>query len=190
MPADPEAGWRESSTGHQSAVLLALPQLAEFTHPWRATSYAPGHLDLPIERRFPPHLTVLVPWVEEPTSPEALARLRAAVDGHGPLDLEFARAGAFPAGTVYLLPDPVDAVVALLERVHRAFPEHPPYDGVHDDVHPHLTVSVEGGRPLLAEVATALADQGPLRVTVDELTVWQRSDDDGIWTQVAAVPLA
>ncbi len=177
----PRETWR-------TAVLIAIPELAAYTDRWRTVSYAEDHPGISIADRIPPHITVLVPWVRDPADPEVLARLAAAVEGVGPLEIAFPVAGAFPGGTVFLRPEPFDVLTELIRAVAAAFPDHPPYGGEYPDPHPHLTVSAAGGAPVLAEVEAAVAAETPPTVRVDELTIWVAADGDA-WRQTGRVAL-
>lgn len=171
-----------------TAVFLALPELAAFTAPWRATSYAPDQPNLTVERRFPPHVTVLAPFASADDL-EAIGRLRTIAARHRALDLRFERAEQFePGGAVWLAPEPAAQVMALLTDVIAGFPDHPPYGGRHLDPVPHLTVTTEGDARTLAQVRSSLAQSGPLDATVTELGVWQR-DENQTWQLVATAPL-
>lgn len=173
---------------HSTGVIVALPELAAFTAPWRSTSYAPDHPTLSIERRFPPHVTILSPFAK-PDDDGALARLRRVAERHEPFDLTFTHAEQFgPSGAVWLVPEPADVVQGLLDDVLAAFPEYPPYDGLHRDPTPHLTVTAMGDGTILAQVRAALTGRGPITVAVTELGVWQRGDDD-VWQPVATAHL-
>ena len=178
----------EERPQYDTGLILALPELAAFTSPWRATSYAPDHPTLPIERRFPPHVTLLAPWAAADDG-EALERLRAVARRGRPLRIDFAAAEMFPeAGVVYLVPTPTPALSELFDDVLAAFPDHPPYGGLHDTVVPHLTVSADGGAEQLAQVRAALAQQGPVSAQTDRICVFGRGDDD-VWRQSASVVL-
>lgn len=173
---------------HASGVIASLPELAAFTSPWRSTSYAPDHPTLPIERRFPPHVTVLTPFAA-PDDAAAVARLRQVTERHASMQIVFSRVDQFgPGGAVWLVPEPVDAILGLVRDVIAAFPEHPPYEGLHPDPVPHLTVTTVGDAATLAQVRAALDQQGPLTVQVHELGVWYRGDD-GVWQLAATAPL-
>lgn len=169
-------------------MLIALPELADYTDRWRKTSYddrAPG---IPIADMVPPHITVLVPWAD-PADAAALERLAKAVEGFGPLDLTFEQADAFGNGSVvFLQPSPVDVLTELLRAVAAAFPEHPPYGGNHPDPHPHVTVAMDGDAQVLASVRSALATASPPAVRVDRLGVYAPSAD-GVWRERTTVPL-
>jgi 2'-5' RNA ligase len=173
---------------YDTGLILALPELAAFTSPWRATSYAPDHPTLPIERRFPPHVTLLAPWAAADDD-EALERLRAVARRGRPLRIEFAAAEIFPgSGVVYLAPTPTPALSALFHDVHAAFPDHPPYGGIFDVVVPHLTVSADGSADQLDQVRAALAEHGPVSAETDRICVFGRGDDD-VWRRSASVVL-
>ncbi|HEX3004242.1 MAG TPA: 2'-5' RNA ligase family protein, partial [Angustibacter sp.] len=140
------------------------------------------------ERRFPPHVTLLAPWAAADDG-EALERLRAVARRGRPLRIDFAAAEMFPeAGVVYLVPTPTPALSELFDDVLAAFPDHPPYGGLHDTVVPHLTVSADGGAEQLAQVRAALAQQGPVSAQTDRICVFGRGDDD-VWRQSASVVL-
>jgi 2'-5' RNA ligase len=176
---------RDSSS---RGLILALSGLAGFTTRWRSTSYAPDHPTLPLERRFPPHVTLLTPWAE-PDDVDALKRLRAAAERSRPLRLRFSTADQFTGtGVVWLRPDPDPSLTALLDDVLATFPEYPPYDGRHPEPTLHLTVSADAGPEVLGEVQRALEAAGPLEHDVDRISVYAR-DEDTIWREAAWVPL-
>jgi 2'-5' RNA ligase len=171
-----------------TGLLLALPELAEFTSPWRSTSYAPDAPALPIERRFPPHVTLLTPWAS-PDDERAMALLRRVASSHAPFDLEFATADLFDgSAVVWLRPTPNPALDALLRDVLDAFPEYPPYEGLHPDPTMHVTVSADGDEAVLAQVRSALSVTGPLQAHASRLAVFARGDDE-IWAHAASIPL-
>ncbi len=186
--ADDAADRASERPQYDTGLILALPELAAFTSQWRATSYAPDHPGLPIERRFPPHVTLLAPWAPADDA-DALSRLRAVGARSQPLELVFDTAELFPeSGVVWLAPRPQPALAALLDDVLSTFPEHPPYGGRHEDVIAHLTVSADGGPTVLAQVRAALAEHGPVTASTDRICVFARGDDD-VWRQSAAVVL-
>jgi 2'-5' RNA ligase superfamily protein len=181
-----------SERAPQTAVLIALPQLIEYTDRWRSTSGSPGRPDLALSRRIPPHVTVLVPWAphHDPGLFErAVERLVRVVRAIGPLNLTFPTAGLFPGGTVWLRPEPFGKVLELVTKVLAAFPEYPAYGGIHPEPHPHVSVSSAGGPAVLAHVEAALKLAPPPPVRVEELTIWREDSTADAWHQVAAVRL-
>ena len=179
-----------AARGGLTAILIAVPELAAFTERWRSVSYSSARPDLLLTELIPPHVTVLVPWVNDP-KPEDVQRLVDAVAEVEPFELSFPTAGQFPNGTVWLRPEPFDQVRELVRTVLAAFPEcPPPYGGEHPDPHPHLTISssAQGGTAVLADAKAALATESAPTVHLDDLTLW-REGDDQVWQLTGSVPL-
>jgi 2'-5' RNA ligase len=172
-----------------TAVLIAVPELTEYTDRWRTVSTSSYRPDVPLSELIPPHVTVLVPWIEDPT-PEDVQRLIASVAAVDPFELSFPTAGQFPNGTVWLRPEPFGEVRDLVRTVLAAFPECPAYGGEHPDPHPHLTISSseQSGPQVLAEAQAALASDAAPTVRLDDLTIW-REGDDQVWRLIGSVPL-
>jgi 2'-5' RNA ligase len=172
-----------------TAILIAVPELAAFTDRWRSVSYSSARPQLPLSALVPPHVTVLMPWVKDP-SPEHVQRLTEAVADVAPFDLSFRAAGQFENGTCWLMPEPYDEVLALVNAVLFAFPECPPYGGAYKEPHPHLTISssAQGGPAVVAEAEEALAAAPPPPVRLDDLTIW-REGEDSVWQLIGSVPL-
>ncbi len=173
-----------------TAILIAVPELAEFTDRWRSASYSTAWPTLPLTELVPPHVTVLVPWVRDPTAGGRAATRGRRRDPCEPFELSFPTAGQFPNGTAWLRPEPFDEVRDLLKTVIAAFPECPPYGGEFPDPQPHLTIasSTQGGPAVVAEAQAALAAEPAPVVQLTELGLW-REDKNGVWRQFDAVPL-
>lgn len=173
-----------------TAILITVPELASYTDRWRSVSRSIARPHVPLTELIPPHVTVLVPWVLEPTDSD-VRRLRDVLADVEPFDLSFPTVGQFPNGTAWLKPEPFDRVRALLLKVFEAFPECPPYGGEFPDPHPHLTISssTDGGPEVVAEARTALAAGQPPVVRLTEVGLWREGIDDGIWRQFGAVRL-
>ncbi len=173
-----------------TAILITVPELAPYTDRWRSVTRSSARPQVPLTELIPPHVTVLVPWVPEPTDTD-VQRLQAAVSAVQPFELSFPTAGQFPNGTAWLRPEPFDQVRALLLKVFEAFPECPPYGGDFPDPHPHLTISssTQGGAAVVAEANAALAQAPAPTVMLTELGLW-RENADGLWSQFGAVPLS
>jgi len=172
-----------------TAILITVPELAAYTDRWRSVSRSSARPHVPLTELIPPHVTVLVPWVVEPTADD-VERLRAVTRSVQPFELSFPSAGQFPNGTAWLRPEPFDEVSALLKAVFAAFPECPPYGGEFAEPHPHLTISSssQGGPGVVAEAQAALAAEPAPVVQLTELGLW-REDKNGVWSQFDAVPL-
>ena len=162
----------------ESAVLVAVPEVAGWTDRWRSASMRESGRSL--AEHVPPHITVLVPWAASDDA-DAVQRLAMVARTLEPVEVSFESAGVFPNGTVFLEPSP--DLGPMVRAVLRAFPEFPAYGGQHPDPHPHLTLSSDGGAEVLADVEAALAaGPPPPRIRVDHLHVYA-PDDEGIWRE-------
>lgn len=103
----------------------------------------------------PPHITLLYPFVPvdrlRPEVRHDLAAIAASVD---PFDVRFERVGRFPTA-IYLVPEPSAPFAALTAAIEARFPDHPPYEGVFDEVIPHLTLVESGAVDLDRTAMTA-----------------------------------
>ena len=85
------------------------------------------------------HLTLLGPWLAEPT-PEDLATVTRIVADEPSFAFTMAEVRQFPGGVLYLAPDPEEPFRRLAARLAAAFPQTPPYGGEFPDSIPHLTL--------------------------------------------------
>jgi 2'-5' RNA ligase len=89
----------------------------------------------------PAHVTLLFPFLATEDLTPAIRRRLARIGSQvQPFGVRFAGTGRFP-GVLWLAPEPTATFVDLTERLARAFPDHPPYEGAHADIVPHLTVA-------------------------------------------------
>jgi len=100
----------------------------------------------------PAHITILFPFappddVDEQAIAEVLARF-------GGFSFVLDRVERFPDGPVWLHPEPSEPFGALTHAFAARWPSHPPYEGAHETVIPHLTLSVT---PLEVRVALPIA---------------------------------
>lgn len=86
-------------------------------------------------------VTVLYPFVKpSQVDDHVVSRLAAALQPVSAFGCRFARTSWFGEDVFWLDPEPSAPFRNLTAAVGHAFPEHPPYAGVHDVVVPHLTV--------------------------------------------------
>ncbi|WP_238161025.1 2'-5' RNA ligase family protein [Kribbella antibiotica] len=170
-----------------TAILITAPELVDYTDRWRSVSRTSMRPDVPLNELIPPHITVLVPWVAEPTEAD-IERLRVALDEVPAFDISFLEAGQFPNGTAWLRPEPFEGLQAVTQLVIDAFPECPPYNGDYPEPHPHLTISssAQGGPAVLADAQAALAVEYPPPIEFVGLELW-REDEHGVWSQFDSV---
>lgn len=138
----------------------------------------------------PAHVTVLYPFVPPASiTDDVVARAEEAVATVGAFTFELRRTGWFGDTVLYLAPEPADRLVALTEVVARAFPEHPPYEGAHTEVVPHLTVGHDAPPAALRAVEADVVAHLPLAAEVTEVAWWCGRDAPGSWRPFAALPL-
>lgn len=139
-----------------------------------------------VDRRVPPHVTVLFPFAP---AREVDASLEVRVARHfgrfDPFDATLGSVRQFGRDeVVWLSPEPRERFLDLLVGTHRAFREFPPYGGEHFDPEPHLTVAhTADGSAQRGVFELAQAELGPLlpirfRVSCVTLLVEQR---DATW---------
>lgn len=114
---------REAETVVRPRAMLAAPEL------------------LPADDGVCAHITLLAPFmVAEAVDQGVLSELAGFFGDVVDFGFQLTAVAEFPAGTVYLTPEPPDVFRRLTTGLHRLFPEFPPYGGEFDDVVPHLTV--------------------------------------------------
>ena len=164
-----------------SAVVVHVPEAEPVVGEWRrAHTY-----DAP--RGMPAHVTILYPFVPRTELAEAEPRLAELIAGHEAFEATFARTARFP-DVLYLEPEPAERLLRLTEAVAAAWPEHPPYEGAHETVIPHLTVAESDNASLLDSIAAEVEPRLPIhqRVVAASLFV---EHDDGRWREHSCLPL-
>jgi hypothetical protein len=91
------------------------------------------------------------------------------VRAEGAFSFELARISRFPE-VAWLAPDPDNRFKALTELIASHYPDFPPYEGIHDQVIPHLTVA-QGGADLQDRVEADLTRHLPIRAEAREVTL-------------------
>jgi 2'-5' RNA ligase len=124
----------------------------------------------------PAHITVLFPFAH-PVDEDALADLFTRFR---PFDFTLDRIERFQEGAVWLRPKPATPFVDLTAAVVQRWPEYPPYEGAHDEIIPHVTISMS---PIDVDVPL------PIAAHAHEVTLIEQSDDDGRWSVRRRFPL-
>lgn len=139
----------------------------------------------PVASGVPAHVTILVPFLPlHRIDDRVRARLRdtfAAVSM--PDELEFDEVRTFPT-VVWLRPTLSERFVELTDRVHRQWPECPPYEGQHETVIPHLTVA--HGADLAHLVRLDLTDRLPVSGRINGVHLYAFTG--GQWSDQAHFP--
>jgi 2'-5' RNA ligase len=151
----------------RTALIVAVPEAEEavgalrLRHDWSAALGVPAHV------------TILFPFAPPERVDEA--ELAALVAARAAFDFELARLETFPGELVtWLAPEPAEPFVELTNAVWRRWPEFPPYEGVHEVVIPHLTVSDSGRLDVELDL--------PIACRAREVTLIEEGDD-GRWAE-------
>ena len=165
----------------RSAVVVTVPEAAPVVDELRLryTYDAP--------RGMPAHVTVLFPFVPAKRLEEAEEPLAALLREHTTFEASFARTARFP-GVLYLAPEPAERFSALTHAVAGAWPEHPPYEGAHDTVIPHLTVAESDDESVLDALAARVEPQLRVRARIAAASLFAE-DGGGRWHPYGNVPL-
>jgi len=157
----------------ETALVIVVPEADPVVSEWRAQH------DWSAQRGVPAHITLLYPFVPtEKVDDGLLAQLRDLFGSEAAISFELACLARFPE-VAWLAPEPAEPFKALVELIARRFPDYPPYEGVHDEVVPHLTVA-EGGTELQDRVEAAVSGHLPIGAHADHVT-FLFEDDEGLW---------
>jgi len=145
-------------------LIVEVPEAEEFVAALRFAHDPSAALGAPA------HITILFPFVPpESVDEAAVAELFGRQEA---FDYELTGVATFADGATYLTPAPAELFLALIDAVAARWPDHPPYEGVFENVIPHLTVST--GAPVAVEAPF------PLAARADHVALLEERDD-GRW---------
>jgi hypothetical protein len=138
----------------------------------------------------PAHVTVLHPFLRSDRV-GALQRRQVAeaVQSVSAFDVAFPRVEWFGEDVVYLAPEPQEPFRTLTRLLWTAFPESPPYGGLHIETTPHLTVAHGVGPGRLREAARKVTARLPIAARVEAVHLFQGRDEPGGWHSAERFPL-
>jgi 2'-5' RNA ligase len=154
-------------------LIVAVPEAEEAVGALRLQHDRSARLGVPA------HITILFPFAP----PERVDETEVAslVAAHRAFDFELTRIETFPEGIVtWLVPEPAGPFVELTNAVWRRWLEYPPYEGIHETVIPHLTISDSGRLDVALEL--------PIACRADEVTLIEE-DCEGRWAERGRFPL-
>jgi hypothetical protein len=125
----------------------------------------------------PAHVTILFPFLDTAELDEAA--VADLLSGFPAFDFELDRVERFPDGTTWLRPAPSAPFADLTAAVWQRWPERPPYEGAHDVVIPHLTLS---------ETPIDVQLQLPIAARAREVTLIEQDEPGGRWTARLHLP--
>ena len=109
----------------------------------------------------PPHITIIYPFVPPGRiDARVTGDLRRFIEGIDAFDLSLTAVDEFEQGVLYLVPEPGDRFVNLIEAASQRFGLLP-FEGVYPEVVPHLTVMQNAPAPERDRVRRMLEPQLP-----------------------------
>jgi 2'-5' RNA ligase len=165
----------------RTALIVVVPEAEPLVGEWRAKH------DSSAQHGVPAHITLLFPFMPaDDVDERLLGDLRDLFASQPAFTYRLPRVARFP-DVAWLAPEPAEPFRALTELIVSRYPSYLPYEGIHDDVIPHLTVA-EGGPELQDEVDAALTPSLPIRAESREVTMIVE-DDSGHWHSGERFPL-
>lgn len=167
-----------SAAIEQSALVVEIPEAGPTIEEIR------GRLDSGAIMGVPAHVTILYPFIP-PSSIDRriLAQIGELFATVPAFDVEFRSVAWFDESVVYLEPDCGPTFRALTRTVYERWPDFPPYEGVHDDVVPHLTIGDHGENGELEAGAADAARHLPIASVVDEVCLYTGTSEAGSWAR-------
>jgi 2'-5' RNA ligase len=164
----------------RTALIVAVPEAEALVGAWRAKH------DWSAQHGVPAHVTLLFPFVpSEEVDEQLIGDLRDLFGSQPAFAYRLPRVDRFPE-VAWLAPEPDEPFRRLTELIVSRYPDHPPYEGIHNDVIPHLTVG-EGDTTLQDEIDAALTPHLPIYAEARGVTLLLE-DDMGHWRVCGEFP--
>jgi 2'-5' RNA ligase len=168
----------------QSGLVVLVPEAEPAVAEHRLVLDANARLGVPA------HVTVLFPFAPPgKIDADDLARLEALFARRRPFDYRFAHTSWFDEEVVWLAPDDPQPFRALTEAVQDAFPAHPPFEGLFDEVVPHLTIGYGTDLAALRAAEEAVSTHLPIQGRATEVVLLSQGAASGRWVRTAVFPL-
>jgi 2'-5' RNA ligase len=168
----------------RTALIVAVPEAEPLVRVWRMR-YDSARLGVPA------HVTLLFPFVSaEQVDAALLSELEDLFTDRPPVSFSLPRVVCLPE-VAWLAPEPDEPFRELRRLIFKRYPDYPPYEGIHEEVYPHLTVAV-GDKAVQKQVEAALTPHLPNYVEArevtllveDELGQWQAGHQFGLKARV------
>jgi len=147
-------------------------------------------LDTSAPLGVPAHITVLFPFMPPDAVDEAaLTRLGELFAEVSQFRFVLNRTGWFGDDVLWLGPADSGPFRGLTQRVFRAYPAFPPFEGQFDDVVPHLTIG--HGHPLdaLRSAEVSVKARLPIEASATAVTLMTQQSAGGMWAKTAIFKL-
>jgi 2'-5' RNA ligase len=155
----------------RSGLLVAVPEAEPLVHEWRLR-YDSARLGIPA------HITLLFPFVPaEELDEKLLGELRGLFAAQHAISFSLTRLAEFPDQTLWLAPEPSDPFRRLTELIFEHYPDYPPYEGIHEEVIPHLTVT-SGEVSLRDQLDAALTPHLPVHAEAGDVVLLEEQPNE------------
>ncbi len=162
------------SKSHRSAVVL-IPESTVWGPIQQIRRSHDRHV-----RRWMPHVTLMYPFLEGIPRETALERLSTACQSLAPFDVSLNRLERFrhrSSNTIWLKPEPTEALRRLHDSVWSACPECDEVRKHSDGFTPHLSIGqVKGEAACLSLLETLQNSWSPITFRADRISVIARKD--------------
>jgi 2'-5' RNA ligase len=165
----------------RTALIVAVPEAEPLVGEWRMKH------DWSAPRGVPAHITLLFPFVRAERVDEQILRdLHDLFAAQPAFTYRLPHVACFPE-VAWLGPEPAEPFRHLTKLIFERYPDYPPYEGIHEEVIPHLTVGF--GEPAMQdEIEAALMPQLPIEAEARQVTLIVE-DASGRWHAGEQFPL-
>jgi 2'-5' RNA ligase len=136
----------------------------------------------------PAHVTLIYPFMPVDMLKDDVRRqVEQIIASEAAFPFTLASIGRWP-NVVYLAPEPIAPFRRLTQALADAYPDYPPYSGVHEDVVPHLTIAQDVPDDYFAAAEHALPGYLPIRDVAREAWLIGHTPDQP-WHTLWRLPL-
>lgn len=165
----------------RSALIVAVPEAEPIVGEWRLR-YDNARLGIPA------HVTLIFPFAPAEQLGETLFdELRTLFAARPAFSFSLTGLAEFPDQTIWLTPEPANPFRELTELILDRYPDYPPYEGIHETVIPHLTITSRD-TSLRDEVNAAVTPHLPIEADVSDVVLLEE-DESGYWRTRTRFPL-
>jgi 2'-5' RNA ligase len=165
----------------RTALIAEVPEAEPAVHDWRM-KYDNAELGIPA------HITLLFPFFPaDQLNDQIRAELHDLFAAHPVISFSLRKLMVFPDETIWLAPEPSKPFRHLTELIVERYPDYPPYEGIHDEIIPHLTVT-SGDASLRNEIEADVAPHLPIQASTRQVTLLIE-DESGHWQTGDTFPL-
>lgn len=148
-----------------------------------------NRMDPSAAQGVPAHVTLIYPFMAPALLKDDVRRqVEQIIAAEQAFPFVLASVQRWP-NVVYLAPEPAEPFRRLTNALTQAFPDYPPYSGVHQNVVPHLTVAQDVPEDYYAAAEHALPGMLPIRDVAREAWLIGHTPDQP-WHTLWRLPFA